>query len=88
MDGDEAESDNDNNNHAPGDPVGRPHGPLGPRVVVDLKDTRNHGTSCPCLYEFACQMHNVSANGNEDAERHLLHSNDWMNSKGIAEGAK
>ena len=30
----------------------------------------------------------LSAKDDEDAKRHLLHSNDWMTSQGVAEEAK
>ena len=37
MDDGKAESDDDNNDQPPGDPVGRPYGLRGPRVIMDLK---------------------------------------------------
>ena len=46
-----------------------PKGPMGPVVSVFV----NLYVKCPIF----------SAKDNQDAHSHLLHSNDWMNSKGI-----
>ena len=53
----ETESINDNNDQAPGNPVGVPHGPRGHRGgCAPERPSRSHKTSGSCLYETTYQM--------------------------------
>ena len=81
---DKPDSDVDNNDQVPGDPAYgecgsrglrgghgpvRPQGPMGPVVSVFM----NVNVKCLILL----------AKDDEDAESHLLHSNDWTNSEDV-----
>ena len=66
MNNGEAESGNDNNDKVPGDPVGRSHGPKGPRLVVDMKDPKDPWDQLTCLHEFSNQMPYFSAKDNKE----------------------
>ena len=80
MDDDEAESDADNNDQAPEDPVVRQdppreprggqgsEGPQGPMGLVAIHFMNLH-VKCPIF----------STKNDKDVDSHLLHSNIWMN---------
>ena len=83
------ESDNGNNNQAPGDLGTRPHGSRGP--------CSGHGCAAfqgpmgPVALVFInlhAKQQTFSAKDDDNAESHLLYSNDCVNSKGIAENAE
>ena len=55
----EMENDDDNNNEAPHDPMGRSHWLRGSRVVMDLHYPNAHVTSGSCLLELASLYPNL-----------------------------
>ena len=69
----------------PCDPVGGLHGPKGLRGVCGLAGVQ--GPIGPVAPVFM-NLHILSVINDEDAESHLVHSNDWINSQGIEEGTK
>ena len=85
----EAESGDDNNNQAYGDTIGGPHGPRGPWDGHRYEGSQGPtGPVAPVFMNLQVKCPPFSTNNDEDMESHLLSSNDWMNSQGIAEDAK
>ena len=84
MGDDKAESDDHHNDELPGDPVYRPNRPKRPRCGYRLEGPqRPMGPLAPVFMNLYVKWPIFSAKNDEDAESHLLHSNDWMNSQGI-----
>ena len=89
MDDGETESDDNDNDQVTGYSVGIPHGPRGLRAGCRSEGPEDLWEQ---LHPVFMNVHVIcpimSATHDEDAENHLLGSNDWMSQKGIAEGAK
>ena len=84
-----SQSDDGNNDQVPGDPQDGPHRPRRPRGCHGPMGFQiPMGSVAPIFMNLLVKCPIFSAKGDEDAGSHLLHSNDWMSSQGIAEEIK
>ena len=85
----EAESDDDSNDRTTDDSVDGLHRLRGPKGDHEPKGPRDPiGSVASLIMNLHVKCPIFSARDDEDPETHLLCSNDWMNSQGIAENAK